>query len=136
MNFGTKLQLLSLFPPKTFVFTIWSVGRKFHLQKVGVAAVFLLTKMMSKFDFWHSLDKRWKVEFGFPKSIVKILHLYFLWILSELESYDANVYFFNYRFWDWNQTPIPFTFFAKKFLKLNLDTTFINKINAATPTFC
>ena len=48
----------------------------FCLQKEVVAAVFLLIKVVSKFDFGHFLDKRWKVEFGFPKSIVKKIHQY------------------------------------------------------------
>jgi len=53
-----KFQFLSLFYLKTFVSLIFHIIRKFHLQKVGVAAVFLLIKVVSKFDFEHSLDKR------------------------------------------------------------------------------
>lgn len=62
-----NFQFLSIFYPKTFVAPIWNVIE-------SVAAVFLLTKLVSKFNLGHFLDKRWKVEFGFMKLIVKIIH--------------------------------------------------------------
>ena len=69
----TVFQFLSLLYPKIFVSTIWSVVWKLCLQKVLVEVVFSFAKVVSKFYFGHFLNKRWKVEFGFRKSIVKII---------------------------------------------------------------
>ena len=74
---GNQIPIPFTFLSKNIVFCKISVVKKFRLQKVGVAAVFLLIKVVSKFDFGHFLDKRWKVEFVFPKiDTLEIIHQY------------------------------------------------------------
>ena len=58
VDFGNEVNthFWSLCFPKSAVKQIWSIRQIFGLQKVGVAAVFLLLKVVSKFDFGHFLE--------------------------------------------------------------------------------
>lgn len=66
----TKFNFLHFFFQKHSSLQFEASDEKFCLLMVGVAAVFFLIKVMSKFHFRHFLDKKWKeLQFGFvPKT--------------------------------------------------------------------